>query len=268
MTRNETITPPPPPPPPPPPLRQALADLHLSAVFLTRLPLPDAGIPGKGGLARAMRVFPLIGAVIGLIAGLVFLAMHAVLPPLPAALLAVLAGLILTGALHEDGLADMADGLGARGGREVRLEVMRDSRTGAYGVLALIFAIGLKVTALASAPHALAGLGALVAAHALSRALIPAAMQFMPPARTDGLGAGAGTPDATVAATAGVLGLLLCIAGLGLGAPAAIIAALLAAAGLVWLARRVLGGHTGDVLGAIQQVSEIAILVAAAGVWA
>lgn len=264
MTQNDTITPP---PPPSSPLRRVLADLHLSAVFLTRLPLPDAGIPAKGGLARAMRVFPLVGTVIGLISGLVFLAMHAVLPSLPAALLAVLAGLILTGALHEDGLADMADGLGARGGREARLAVMRDSRTGAYGVLALIFAIGLKVAALASAPHALAGLGALVAAHALSRGLIPAAMQFMPPARPDGLGAGTGMPDATVAATAGVLGLLVCVAGLGLGAPVAIIAALMVVAVLIWLARRTLGGHTGDVLGAIQQVSEIAILVVAAGIW-
>lgn len=265
MTASEPILPP---SPPISPLARALAELHFAAIFLTRLPLPDIGIVAPGGLGRAMRFFPLVGAVIGLVAGLVFLALHALVPPLVAALLAVLAAVLLTGALHEDGLADMADGLGARGGRERRLEVMRDSRTGAYGVLALIFAIGLPVAALASAPTALAGLGALVAAHALSRALIPAAMQIMPPARPDGLGAGAGTPDATVAAMAGVLGLLLCAAGLGMGAPVAILAGILGAACVVWLARSTLGGHTGDVLGAVQKVSEIAVLVAAAGVWA
>ncbi|MBC7908147.1 MAG: adenosylcobinamide-GDP ribazoletransferase, partial [Rhodospirillaceae bacterium] len=120
-----------------------VADLHLACAFLTRLPLPDLGVVADGGLARAMRTFPLVGGAVGLAAGLVFLAAHAVLPPLPAALLAVLVAIVLTGALHEDGLADTADGLGARGGREARLEVMRDSRTGAFGVLAIVFSVGL-----------------------------------------------------------------------------------------------------------------------------
>ena len=190
------------------------------------------------------------------------------LPPLAAALVAVLAGVLLTGALHEDGLADTADGLGARGGRDKRLEVMRDSRSGAYGVLALVFSIGLRGAALAAAPSALAGLGALVAAAAWSRALIPAAMQIMPPARADGLGAGAGQPDATIAATAAMLGIALALAGLGLAAPLAVLAALAAAWGVVVLARRQLGGFTGDVLGAIQQCAEAAMLLAAAGAWA
>lgn len=252
----------------PPPAPSPVAELHLAASFLTRLPLPDCGVLPAGALARAMRLFPLVGGVVGVLAGLVFWAAHAVLPPLPAAMVAVLAGVLLTGALHEDGLADTADGLGARGGRERRLEVMRDSRTGAYGVLALIFTIGLRVAALAAAPSALAGLGALMAAAAWSRALIPAAMQVLPPARTDGLGAGAGQPDATVAATAAVLGLVLALLGLGLAAPAAVLLALAAAWGMVVLARRTLGGFTGDVLGAVQQVAEIAVLLAAAGAWA
>jgi len=250
---------------PPPGL---LSELHLAATFLTRVPLPDCGLLPPGTLARSMRVFPLVGAGIGLGAGLVFALAHAVLPPLAAALLAVLAGVLLTGALHEDGLADTADGLGARGGREQRLEVMRDSRSGAYGVLALVFGIGLRAAALAAAPSALAGLGALVAAAAWSRALIPASMQIMPPARADGLGAGAGLPDATIAATAAMLGIALALAGLGLAAPLAVLAALAAAWGVVVLARRQLGGFTGDVLGAIQQVAEAAVLLAAAGAWA
>jgi adenosylcobinamide-GDP ribazoletransferase len=245
-----------------------LGELHLGASFLTRLPLPDCGVLPPGALARAMRLFPVVGAGIGALAGLVLWAAHAVLPPLPAALVAVLAAVLLTGALHEDGLADTADGLGARGGRDKRLEVMRDSRTGAYGVLALLFTIGLRAAALAAAPSALAGLGALVAAAAWSRALIPAAMQVMPPARADGLGAGAGMPDATVAATAAVIGLLLALLGLGAAAAPAVLLALAAAWGVVVLARRTLGGFTGDVLGAIQQVAEIIVLLAAAGAWA
>lgn len=243
------------------------ADLHLAAAFLTRLPLPDGGPAAEGGLARAMRVFPVVGAIAGAAAGLVFVALHSVVPPLPAALAAVLAAVLLTGALHEDGLADTADGLGARGGRAARLEVMRDSRSGAFGVLALVFAIGLKASALAAAPSGWAGLGALAAAAALSRALIPAAMQVMAPARADGLGAMAGVPDASTAAFAAVLGIVLAFAGLGLAAPLAVLAAVACGGAVVMLARRVLGGYTGDVLGAVQQAAETGVLLAAAGAW-
>lgn len=253
-----------PPSAPPSTRRSWLGDLHLAAVFLTRLPLPDAGM---GDLARSMRAFPLVGLGLGLGAGAVAWAGASVLPPLPAALLAVLALVLATGALHEDGLADLADGLGARGGRERRLEVMRDSRTGAFGVLALLFSVGLRASALAAIVPGWPQCAALVAAGALSRALIPAAMQVMGPARPDGLGAGAGCPDATVAATAGTLALLLCLAGLGLaGTLAALLAGLAAGGAIVWTARRALGGHTGDVLGAVQQAAEIAVLLAAAGV--
>ncbi|MEW5728732.1 MAG: adenosylcobinamide-GDP ribazoletransferase, partial [Pseudomonadota bacterium] len=96
----------------------------------------------------------------------------------------------------------------------------------------------------------------------------PAAMQVMPPARADGLGAGAGIPDASMAALAAVIGLMLCAAGLAWAAPAAIVAAVAAAMAAVLVARRAFGGYTGDVLGAVQQATEIAILVAAAGAWA
>lgn len=244
--------------------RSWLGDAHLAAVFLTRLPLPDAGI---GDLARAMRAFPLVGLGLGLGAAAIAGAAGSVLPPLPAALLAVLALVLATGALHEDGLADLADGLGARGDREKRLEVMRDSRTGAFGVLALIFTVGLRASALAAIPLGWGQCAALVAACALSRALIPAAMQVMGPARPDGLGAGAGCPDATIAATAAGLGLLACLIGLGLpGTLAALLAALAAGGSVIWIARRTLGGYTGDVLGAVQQATEIAVLLAAAGI--
>lgn len=244
------------------------AELHLAAAFLTRLKLPVLADVPEGALARAMRVFPLVGAIVGLAAGLVFLVLHALVPALPAALAALLAAVLLTGALHEDGLADTADGLGARGGVERRLEVMRDSRSGAFGVLALVFAVGLKASALAAAPGGWVGLGALVAAGALSRALIPAAMQVMAPARSDGLGVMAGVPDASTAAFAAVVGILCAFAGLGLAAPVAVLAALACGGAVVWLARRTLGGYTGDVLGAVQQAAEAGVLLAAAGGWA
>lgn len=247
--------------------RAILADAHLALAFLTRLPLPETGAYVPGALARSMRLFPLAGAVIGLIGGTVFAIGHALLPPLLAALLALLATLMVTGALHEDGLADTADGLGARGGREKRLEVMRDSRSGAYGVTALIFSVALRAAALAAAPTGLAGLGAMIAAAALSRAIVPAIMQILPPARADGLGAGAGLPHAGIAATAMVLGCLIAAATTAMAAPAAIAAALIGAALMTWLARRCFGGFTGDILGAAQQLAEIAIFIALAGYW-
>jgi len=244
-----------------------LVDLHLAAAFLTRLPLPPAHCD-TGGLAPAMAAFPLVGGAIGAIGGLVYVLAALALPPLAAALLALLVGVMLTGALHEDGLADLADGLGARGGRERRLEVMRDSRTGAFGVLALLFSVTLRAAALAAAPSGWAALGAMVAAGAVARAALPAVMQALPPARPDGLGAAAGVPDASVAARAAVFGVVLAVAGLGpLPALAAMVAAAAAAFGIGWLARRAIGGYTGDVLGAVAQAVEIAVLLVAAAGW-
>jgi len=249
----------------PPPPSGWLGDLHLAAVFLTRLPLPLLPDPTPGALARAMRCFPLAGAGLGLIGGLAAVLASLALPPLPSALLAVLAVVLATGALHEDGLADLADGLGARGDRDKRLEVMRDSRNGTFGVLALIFSVGLRTSALTMLGSGSAMAWALVAASALSRAMIPAAMQVMAPARPDGLGASAGLPDASVAATAAALGLGIAVMTLGVGgALAAAVAALIGALAMVVLARRALGGFTGDVLGAVQQAAEIAILLAVA----
>lgn len=220
-----------------------------------------------GGLARAMAMFPVIGAGIGAIAGLSFAVFLPFLPPLVAAFAALLVMTLLTGALHEDGLADTADGLGARGDRDKRLEVMRDSRSGTYGVLALVFATGLKASALSAAPDEWTGLGALVAAGALSRAFIPMALQVMAPARPDGLGRMAGVPDASRAALAAVLGVVATLIGLGWAAPFAVLAGGALAALVVILARRTLGGYTGDVLGAVQQAGEIGVLMAAAGAW-
>ncbi len=233
--------------------------------FLTQLPI---GPPAEGDwrLADAVWAFPLVGAGIGAIAGLAFLAAELLgLGDGPAALLAVLAGVCLTGALHEDGLADTADGIFGGVDRESRLAIMRDSRHGTFGVLAIVLSVALRAAALAQTGEAIyAGL-ALIAAHAASRALLPAAMWALTPARADGLAAEAGRPHPAPVIGSIVVGVVLALAALGpwLGLIAfAASAVAVVAAGV--LARHRIGGYTGDVLGAFQQVAEIAMLLAAA----
>jgi len=131
-----------------------------------------------------------------------------------------------------------------------------------------VFSIGLRAAALAAAPSGAAGMWALAAAGALSRAAVPAVMQALPPARADGLGAGIGLPDAGIAAQALALALLVAVVALGAkGALAAVAAAVIAVLLVARLARTAIGGYTGDVLGAVIQAVEVAVLLAAAGSW-
>ncbi|RAP40185.1 adenosylcobinamide-GDP ribazoletransferase [Rhodovulum viride] len=241
----------------------------LALQFVSRLPLPaDPGYtPDR--MRRATRYFPLCGALIGAALGLVYAAAAAVFPPAVAAVLTLAAGVRLTGALHEDGLADMADGLGGGLTRERALEIMRDSRIGSYGAVTLMLALGLKAAALAGLGAAAGGwaaAGALVAAHGLSRLASVIVMVRLPYARTEGkaafAAAGPGRDGMAIAWGTGTLIALGLWIGAGFGAAATALA--LAAAVTLWMARmltRRLGGHTGDGLGAVQQVSEIAILL-------
>ncbi len=255
MLQTDTASPAPP---------RHIQDAALALVFLTRLPLPIAGPLAEGAAARAMGWFPLVGGLVGLVGGLVTaLANLAHLPPLACALLGLAAMVWLTGGLHEDGGADVADGFG--GGRDVarKLEIMRDSRVGSYGVLALVFSVGLRASAIAALLGAGPGavIAGLVAAGALSRAGLAALADRLPPARRDGLAAAQGKPTKTTLWLAGALGggIALLVSG-WLALPAALAAA--GATGLMAaLARRQIGGHTGDVFGAAQQVAEIAALL-------
>jgi adenosylcobinamide-GDP ribazoletransferase len=244
---------------------RAFAGLAVATAFLTRIPVAAPG-DGIWQLADSAWAFPLVGAGIGAVAAFVFLCAQLIgLGDWPAALLAVLAGVLLTGALHEDGLADTADGFGGGGDREHKLAIMRDSRHGTYGVLAIVLSVALRAAALAQIGEAVyAGL-ALVAAHAASRAAMPMAMWALPPARTDGLGAEAGRPRPALALAATAIAVAIGLAALGPvhGAVALGLAgAAVFAAGM--LARRQVGGCTGDILGALQQIGEIVILLAAA----
>ena len=251
------------------------AELAAALGWLTRLPLPGAWA-GRGGgvtLGRAVWAFAPVGLVVGALGGGVLaLGLALGLPVAPAALLALGAAIAATGALHEDGLADYADGCGATT-PEAALRIMRDSRIGSYGVLALGLSGGLRASCLAALAAALGGWGAalaMCAAGALSRAGMAVALAALPPARPDGLGRAAGRPTGRGAAVAAGLGLLAaagaCLAA-GLGPMAWAVmagACALAQAGLARQARRRLGGQTGDVLGAIQQAGEVAALLALA----
>jgi adenosylcobinamide-GDP ribazoletransferase len=237
----------------------------LATSVLTRLPV-GAGAAADGAIAAASWAFPLVGAGLGALCALAFfLAELLGLPEGPAAFVAIAAGLLLTGALHEDGLADTADGFGGGRDRDEKLAIMRDSRHGTYGILALVLSIAARAGALAALGDPLhAGL-ALIAAHAASRGALPVMMRLLDPARTDGLGYAAGQPSAGNAAAAVAIGAVIALA--VLGPRAGLVALFLAAVALALaatLARRQIGGYTGDVLGFFQQIGEIVMLLAAA----
>ena len=243
-------------------MNEWLDDLRTAVTFLTRLPIPHPESAPLADFARAQRVFPLVGAAIGAAIGLVCLGMRVIgVPDLAAAALALGAGTLLTGALHEDGLADVADGFGGGRDRGAKLEIMRDSRLGTYGALILMVSFVAKISAVAALPDA-AIVQCLIAAHALARAVLPAMSNNLPYARADGLAANAGRPDAATVGFAGAFALVVTLLSLPwLEALGAALAAAACAAGMAWLAQRQIGGVTGDVLGATEQVCETAVLV-------
>jgi len=246
-------------------------DLTACLRFYSRLNLPAA--PNGAVMAdfgKALRALPVAGAIIGGAGGAALFCARAVgLPILPAAICAVAALVAVTGALHEDGLADVADGFGGGATREKKLEIMRDSRLGSYGAVALALALMLRVASLAALTERGLGLAisALICAGAVSRTagLLPLLLSV--PARRDGAGAAMPRPagDATRLALilAGAASAPLLFAGLSVSqvlCPG--IAAALAAFVVTRLAERQIGGYTGDVLGATQQAAEIAVLLA------
>jgi adenosylcobinamide-GDP ribazoletransferase len=243
-------------------IKDWLDDLRMAIGLLTRIPLPHPNGAHPPNLARAQRVFPLVAAAIGAAVGLIDLALLATgIPPLAAAALALGASALLTGALHEDGLADLADGFGGGRDKAAKLEIMRDSRLGSYGALALLVGFAAKMAALAALPVG-ALVPGLIAAHALARGTLPVLATIMPNARSDGLAASAGRVEPLVAVTAAALALVIALLCLPPAAALlAVTAAALGAAVVAVLAKRQIGGMTGDVLGAAEQVGETAVLL-------
>ena len=238
--------------------------------LLSRLPWPFAVPRDLGALGRGVWAFPIMGALLGALSGGVYwLAREIGIPPLVAAALAIGFLALATGGLHEDGLADTADGFGGGKTREQKLAIMRDSRIGSYGVLALIIVTLLRVGALAAMPGA-AGFAALIAAASLGRGFAALPMSLMPPARPDGLGRAAGRAPGFAACLALILGVAaatLAAAGYALPWRAvgyAVTASFFAVLVVSFLAQRHIRGITGDVLGAAILAGDAAALIALA----
>lgn len=250
------------------PVLSLVEQLRVCIGFFTRVPVRlRADLPADA-VARSAWAYPVAGAAIGAVAALCAgVARHFGLSPALTAIAALGVTIVVTGALHEDGLADTADGLG--GGRDAaaKLAIMRDSRIGSYGVLALLMSFACRAACLTQ----LAGRGdaaiaaALVAAHAGGRAVLPALMTALPLARTNGAAASVGRPSPGGAVSAMLLGApaVLAMLGAGRGAVAILLGALVTAA-LGRLAFRGIGGYTGDILGAAEQAVEMIVLVVAA----
>lgn len=241
-----------------------LRDLKIAVVFLTRWQLRLEGRVGIADLASVVHFFPVVGLLVGLVGAAVYLVssfLH--LPNLPAVVLALGAMAIFTGALHEDGLADTADALAALPDRERALEIMRDSRIGSFGTIALILVLTGKLVAIAGLWDGFRAAAAIVAAASFSRAVMPVVLYLQPRARGRGLAAETGQPplDRVLAA----LAIALAAAVLLLPAAEALTAlavAALAALVVAWVLGRAFGGCTGDTLGAVQQLTELAFLFA------
>ncbi|WP_130730378.1 adenosylcobinamide-GDP ribazoletransferase [Komagataeibacter xylinus] len=240
------------------------ADLVCGLGLLTRLPtgwLARDGLPYS--MTRSIWCWPLIGAAINALVALAYgVGLRLGLAPLPAAGWCVGGLLLLCGGLHEDGLADMADGCGGGRDRARKLEIMRDSRVGSYGVMALVVALLVRITALAAMPGPVA-LMALPVAGALARAAMAGVLWRLPPARRDGLASTMDhLPRAALVACLGLAGALAALLLPGWRALAACGVAMLASVVMCRLACWQLGGQTGDVLGATAVVTECAVLTA------
>jgi adenosylcobinamide-GDP ribazoletransferase len=240
-------------------------DIKTGILFCTRLPVPHPAPIGSSDVARASWAFPVAGALVGGAGALTYAIASGIrLPSALAAALALGATLLMTGCLHEDGLADTADGLGGGRDRARKLEIMRDSRLGTYGACAVMMSLLLRWTALAAMAGPAAVASAFIAAHVAARAALPVFMRFVPPARLDGLSAQAGQPALRSAAVAVLLGVLVLVTALGLAATmVGLILATCAGLFVAWLSMRQIGGQTGDVLGALEQIIEIVILLTA-----
>jgi len=232
-----------------------------AAQFLTRVPIRLRSAPD---LAAAVPWFPVVGALIGAVVGLVAAGLMEVVPASVAAAVAIIVGLLITGAFHEDGLADTADALGGMT-PERRREILKDSRHGSYGVAAMCTTIVLRIICVASLGPAAAFAG-LVAAHTLGRGAAVAAMVTGRPAPHEGLGADYTRVLSSRSAAVGVLAALAIgalVSGWWVGPLAFAVA--LGAAAVIRLAHRAFGGISGDLLGAVEQVGECLVLIVVSG---
>lgn len=253
-------------PPVPPQRPSPLMGLRIAVAFLTRLPVGRLPPATSGDLATAAPWFPVIGLAVGGVAAAVRVGAGALLPSAPSTILALLAAMVVAGALHEGGLADVADALGAHADRERRLEILRDPRVGAFGALALGVALLFAFAALTPLTESRFA-RAVIATGALARFTPLLQSRLSAPARLDGAGVLLRTSDAALA-----IALLIAVASaLVIGEPGpgavALGAALLTTLGVAVLVRRVFGGTTGDTLGAGAKLAELVCYAVFAAFW-
>jgi len=249
-------------------VRREVDRLLCAIQLLTRLPTPHVAELAPDWMARSAKYFPLVGQGVGAAcAGAWLLGARLWIAPL-AALLAIAAGAAVTGAFHEDGLADTADGLGGGRTREQRLAIMKDSRIGVYALLAVGFCVAARVLALASLPLA-RGAWALIAVHGGGRLAAVAVMTRQPYAGDPAAAKLTPGPDRVRWAELAFAGLTCLWPLFFLGVTPSLVGCTLGAVAATWLAltaQRQIGGYTGDVLGACEQLFETAFLLGVAAV--
>lgn len=244
-------------------------DFRLALSLLTRLPVR---CPQNQSLAQGVWCYPLVGLVLGAgLAPALWLVQQTNLPPLAAGLFIVALLCLLTGALHEDGLADVADGFGGGSNKVRKLDIMKDSRMGSYGTLALILVVLFKASligALIDRHESGAVLASLITVLALSRGLTPFLMWGLPPARADGLARWVGRPTGLRTLLGGLLAVVIVIAlsdflpGTALDL---VVVSVVTVFLIGWLAMKQINGITGDVLGASITLCETAGLALLVG---
>lgn len=244
--------------------RVLMQDAVVAFVLLTRLQMPRLAPQAFDHGARAVWAYPLVGVVVGALGCFCgILAMMAGLPVVLSAAIVLTATVFATGAMHEDGLADVADGFWGGHSPEDRLAIMKDSQIGTYGTLALILAIGAQWSVLTILLPEMPA--AIVASAVLSRAMMPIVMTCLPSAREKGLSQSVGRPNVLSVLAGIILAVIISTALIGITALAASVVALLVTTGIGFLSLRKLGGQTGDVLGATQYLSQLGILVLCVG---
>ncbi|MDE0305612.1 MAG: adenosylcobinamide-GDP ribazoletransferase [Albidovulum sp.] len=239
-------------------------DLVAAAGLLTRVPVPRRFSSISPDCAWA---WPAVGAALGIATGIVAeISILLGMSEFMASALAIAFLVAATGALHEDGIADSADGLGGGGTADQRLKIMRDSRIGAFGAVAIVVLFLGRWSAIADLAGSHSVVYALAATCAVSRAVMAAAMHLVPPARNDGLAAAMGAPCRNAVIFCIALAGVISAACFGWNAIPLLAFSGAAAVPVCWLAFHRIGGQTGDILGAAQQCSEIAALIFLAAV--
>ncbi len=249
------------------PARQRAEEIGLAFSLLTRFPVPRFELRTPADMSSAFWAYPIAGAAVGLVGAVFFAGLSTVgLSPLTSIVAALAAMALATGGFHEDGLADFWDGLGGGQTREMKLEIMRDSRIGTYGLLALVFALALQATLYADLSRFMDDIavsGVIVAAAAIARAMIAIPLWSLTPARKEGVSVAAERPPVRTVIAAAAIAAGTSIALVGLGGTLALVAGGVVGAGFTtWLSARYLAGYTGDALGASATTSTVTSLLA------